>query len=395
MAMSSTQTPPTAPGAVVSALFAELHDVVERLGQAAAAGQITAAVGPGLVPLASQLLRDLDQVAAVAVHTTGALHASSELRSAGYVSTKQWLVGAQGMSPQDATVMLARTRDMCGDFSRTWAVWNSGGISGSAAREIAVGLTSVYRGRPAEVRAEMRQAESVLVELATKVPIATLRGAIEQLRAAVDSDGMTQSAMDAYDDQALSLTTVGSMAVLRGYLTHEAHALVATALDQIIDGWFHDGTLTPQDQPTGDETRDARARRLRAPHLAALALVELARRQVDNGLLGSRHEVRPHITLMVDSDTLAQGLPGHLQIPGQPDPVLLPAESVRRILCDSEITDVITTATTVPAAPASVGDLDQVTDSVPGAGAVGLDRAVPLPGLLQAALGGGSPPQTA
>jgi hypothetical protein len=46
------------------------------------------------------------------VHTTGALHRSSELRSEGFVSTQQWLVKAQGMSKQDATAMMARTRDM-------------------------------------------------------------------------------------------------------------------------------------------------------------------------------------------------------------------------------------------------------------------------------------------
>lgn len=361
--MSSTQLPPTAPGAVVTALFAEFHDIVDRLRSAAAGGTIVAAVGPGLVPLAAQLLRDLDLAGAVAVHTTGALHRSSELRSEGFVSTQQWLVKAQGMSKQDATAMMARTRDMTGDFTRTWDSWNDGAITGSAAREIAMGLTSVYRGQPAEVRAEMSQAESVLVELAKTVTIATLRNAIEQLRAVVDAEGMTQSAMDAYDDQSLSFAAVGSMAVLKGYLTHEAHALIATALDQIIDEWFRSGTLTPPDQPTDDETRDGRTRRRRAPHLAALALVELARRQVDNGLLGSRHEVRPHITLMVDADTLARGLPGELRIPGQSEPVLLPAESVRRILCDSEITDVITTTKPVTHQPAT--DLSVVGVSHP------------------------------
>ena len=93
--MSPTQTPPTAPGAVVTALFAEFHDVVDRLRDAAAAGTISAAVGPGPVPLASQFLSDLDLAGAVAVHATGALHRSSELRSEGFVSTQQWLVKAR------------------------------------------------------------------------------------------------------------------------------------------------------------------------------------------------------------------------------------------------------------------------------------------------------------
>jgi len=243
--MSSTQTPPTAPGAVVAALFAEFGDIVDRLNDAAASGTIAAAVGPGLVESASGFLRDLDRAGAVAVHTTGVLHASSELRSQGFISTKQWLIRAQGMSGKDASALMARTRDLTESFRRTWDAWNDGTITASAAREITMGLTSVYRGQPAEIRAEMSEAEAVLVELAKQAPITTLLSAIEQLRAVVDSDGMTRSALDAYDDQSLSFATVGSMAVLKGYLTHEAHALIATALDQIIDEWYRTGTLTP------------------------------------------------------------------------------------------------------------------------------------------------------
>jgi hypothetical protein len=267
------------------------------------------------------------------------------------------------MSGKDAVALMARTRDLTADFTRTWEAWNDGAITASAVREITMGLTSVYRGQPAEIRAEMRDAEAVLVELAKTVPVTTLLSAIEQLRAVVDADGMTRSALDAYDDQSLSLTTVGTMAVLRGYLTHEAHALIATALDQIIDEWYRNGTLTPQDQPSGDETTNTRTRRARAPHLAALALVELARRQVENGLLGSRHEVKPHVTLIVDADTVAQGLPGELLITGKHEPVLLPAESVRRILCDAEITDVVTTTRTVFAKDPDSDDGDSHEDN--------------------------------
>jgi hypothetical protein len=228
---------------------------------------------------------------------------------------------------------------------------------------------------------------------------------------------MTRSALDAYDDQSLSFTTVGSMAVLKGYLTHEAHALIATAIDQIIDEWYRTGTLTPQDQPTGNETADARNRRMRAPHLAALALVELARRQVENGLLGSRHEIKPHATLLIDAETVAQGLPGQLLIPGKHDPVLLPAESVRRILCDAEITDIVTTTRTVTAPDQGLDDYDIGSEPVrcddvtswsdsgerecasgtgdPGDAASGDSphgqpgEPTRLPGLLRAALGEG------
>jgi hypothetical protein len=87
---------------------------------------------------------------------------------------------------------------------------------------------------------------------------------------------------------------------------------------------------------------------------------------------------------MVDADTLARGLPGELRIPGQSEPVLLPADSVRRILCDSEITDVITT--TQPVTHQPTGD-DAHDGEVAGGTASG--REVPDDGVT----GGVAEPQ--
>jgi hypothetical protein len=73
---------------------------------------------------------------------------------------------------------------------------------------------------------------------------------------------------------------------------------------------------------------------------------------------------------MIDADTVAQGLPGELLIPGKHDPVLLPAESVRRILCDAEITDVITTTRTIPAPDLDRNSQDTGTGTGTGTGTV-------------------------
>jgi hypothetical protein len=253
----------------------------------------------------------------------------------------------------------------------------------------------------------MPAAEAVLVELAKTRSIKVLKAGIEQLRAVVDADGMTRSSLHAYDDQSLSIATVGSMASLRGYLTHESHALVAAALDAIIDGWYADGTLTTDQHPTGDRANDDRTGRVRRPHLQALALVELARRQVENGLLGSKHGVRPHVTLTADIGDVLRGRPGELRVPGENDPVLIPAAAVERILCDCDLTDVLTTTLPVPAlvldaddvvqcpsGPPLIGDSLEATDGAgdldedDGAGLVdeaASDEPVALPGLLQAA----------
>lgn len=408
--MSSTRTPVSAPCAVVGGLCDDLDEVVARFRAEAAEGTVRAAVGPALPEIAKRLWEAVDQLTAVAVEATGALHSSAGLRAEGYVSTKQWLLTELGMGEGDARGVLARTRAMTDECVLTWSAWNNGQITGAAAREISKGLTSVYRGTRADVRAEMPDAEAVLVELAKTRSITILKAGIEQLRAVVDADGMTQSSLDAYDDQSLSIATVGSMASLRGYLSHESHALIATALDAIIDGWYADGTLTPEQQPTGDASRDARARRSRRTHLQALALVELARRQVENALLGSHHGVRPHVTLTADIGDVLRGRPGELRVPGENDPVLIPAAAVERILCDCDLTDVLTT--TLPVPPLAIDEVgadgpalvtsDDVTDvaSGPLAGedvertgggmeeSGSSDDPVALPGLLQAALVG-------
>ena len=60
------------------------------------------------------------------------------------------------------------------------------------------------------------------------------RELVQDVDAGNYTPALTQAAMDAFDDQSLSIATVGSMASLRGYLTHEGHALVSAALDAII-----------------------------------------------------------------------------------------------------------------------------------------------------------------
>jgi hypothetical protein len=152
-------------------------------------------------------------------------------------------------------------------------------------------------------------------------------------------------------------------------------------LERIIDGWYRDGTLTLTDLPTGGEGADVRTKRRRRPHLMALALVELARRQVESGDLGLAHDVRPHLNLTVDAADLAKGLPGQLRVPGHNDPVMLPAESMRRILCDADLTDVVTTTRTVRA----TGEIADIDPGAAVSGATVSGSGAPMPATLQAA----------
>ncbi len=158
-----------------------------------------------------------------------------------------------------------------------------------------------------------------------------------------DPDGVRQAQLDAYDDQQVTITPVGVGYRLSGYLTAETAAALSTALDAVVDGWHRTGSLAPEDQPGGHPALDAQRRKARRPHLLALALGHLAARALDAGALGTRHGVRPHLTLTADLDQLLAGLGGRLLVPGHDQPVLLPDQSLRRILCDTDLHPVITT----------------------------------------------------
>ena len=375
-------------------MLVALTDAAVDLAGAAAAGKVAAVRGPALVELTAGLWAALSLVTSVTTHATGHLHVSGELSASGFISTKSWLSNAVGLGNRDAKVALGRARSMHTDYSATWSAWNSGEISIGAAREITMGLTSVFRGQPASVRdAEGPVAESILLEVAKVATINDVAAMVQNLRAVVNTDGTNAAALAAYDDQSLSCTAVGSMSVLSGHLSAESHALLATALEQIIDGWYRSGSLSDRDQPSTNPIhgaeQDRRARNLRRPHLWALALIELARRQLDNGKLGSRHEIQPHLNIVIDVDRHNAGLPSELRIPGTNQPSWLGADTIRRIMCDAGVAPVA--VTTNPKAPgrndAHTNDTDFGADASTNYADFGADADNALPsGVLPESL---------
>ncbi len=327
----------------------ELRDVVDRLAAAAADGTMTAVRGDALVSLTQSLLASVDRAGAVATHATGLLHASGDLTTVGFVSTKRWLQQRAGLSERDAKALVARSRSMRSEFSATWEAWNAGDISGPAAREISIGISSAFRRlRSGDPQGQRALAEKVLLDLARTGTVDDVRAAVDRLRHAADADGANQAAMAAFDCQALRCSPVGEMQLLDVYLTAESAALVTTAVEQIVDEWYRAGSLPPEDLPAGTDpdTVDADAERRRSrrrPHLRALALVELARRQLENGELGSRHGVKPHLTITTDLADLLAGRNGELALPGREEPTAIAADTVRRILCDCSLSHVLTT----------------------------------------------------
>ncbi len=183
-----------------------------------------------------------------------------------------------------------------------------------------------------------------------------VRRAVRRLRHLVDPEGSAQAVLDSYDDQRLRLTESGPGYLLDGYLTAENAAALLTVLDQTIDAWHRAGALADRDRVDGEGPVADRERRRRRPHLLAVALGHLATRLLDSGSLGTRHDVRPHITLTVDLERLQRGLGGDLGLPGHDDPLPQPAASTGRMLCDATITAVVTRGCTAPGLPGLLGD---------------------------------------
>jgi hypothetical protein len=161
---------------------------------------------------------------------------------------------------------------------------------------------------------------------------------VSHLRVVLDPDGARQAALDAYDDQHLVFTPVGAGVAVKGWLAHETAALITTALERSVDLLHRSGQLASEHRADGDDAQSRRARRLHHPHLCALALAQICGDAVASGALGTHHAQLPRVTVTVGLDQLAAGLGGELLLPGRDDPAVLVPASIRRMLCDSEVT---------------------------------------------------------
>jgi hypothetical protein len=260
----------------------------------------------------------------------------------GHVSTKRWLESHAQVSGATAGAVIARGLALEADYVATRLAWLAGEVTTDAVRELTTGISRALSRVPAGDRDRVRgEAEAILLPLAKTATIAQLRRGIDRLKVFVDPDGAAQAVLDAHDDQYLRLTPVGDGVDVTGYLTAETAAALLTCLDQVVDGWYRSGSLHPEDQPTGEDRTDIMRRKHRRDHLNALALADLARRCLDGAVLGTKHAQRPHVTLTVHLDDLTHGTGGTLRLPGVGE-ALLPPASVARILCDADLTPVIT-----------------------------------------------------
>ncbi|MBI1378058.1 MAG: DUF222 domain-containing protein [Frankiales bacterium] len=326
---------------------------------AAAAGELVAA-----------LLAARDVLDAVAAAGVGVVHAGGVLPG-GHVSTSRWLQAEAGLSRPAAGALLARGRsDAERELPLTRIAALSGRLSADRARAVAVGLRAALRPlRPQDRAAAVAAVEGPLVEYARTASVAAIGRKTARLRFTLDPDTADARAVAAYTEQHLRLTPVGDGVVVDGWLTAQTAAALATCLEQTIDRWYRTGEHTPDrpGAPVPAAVSDLAAavgapRRPTRTHLQALALGELCERLLDHGGAGTRHRQRPHLTLTVDAADLAGDPTGPgpaWQIPGLGS-LPAPRSTAARILCDADVTPVITTTTGLgeddPRGPRHQGD---------------------------------------
>jgi len=223
--------------------------------------------------------RDLDAREAAWLRRVASYDRSGQAHADGYLGAAAALRDACHLDPGVAGghVNLARKLEQLPITADAFA---DGAISRRHVQVIADAYTP-------EREAALAEVEPILVQTAKHVPPKELHRVVRYATDALDGDD--GAAADATDHASRGLhvsTTIGGIAVLDGRFAADQAEIVLTALDAEIE----------RDR-NPDETRNPAQRR-------ADALVNLCRRALDNGELGSTRNVRPHLTVVNDLERL-------------------------------------------------------------------------------------------
>jgi hypothetical protein len=361
-------TPAPVTVAALSRLVEHARDAARAVTDALAGDPtLLAAVPDELLEVYALQLHDaLDASEAAATVVTGRVESEigairGKLISGRYPSTAQFLEREAGVAPLAARARVARGRDLGSHSTAVADAWLTGEIPGGAVRDLTLGVTDVLRRSSRTDRRIARQEaldQLMPVARASKDP-RRVTSELARIRFEVDPDGSADEARKAFEDQTLSIVEVGSMSHLSAWLPHDAAAAVATVLErrakviaaEELGPIAHDDDCDlsgphAADAETactcGEADRARRAGNQRQDNLRARALVETMQDLLDDGAIGTHHGVRPNVTVIVDATDLDAALSGALSMPGRDHDVPIPEVTVRRLLCDADVTRVIT-----------------------------------------------------
>jgi hypothetical protein len=231
----------------------------------------------------------------------------------GALSARSWLRWKCHLSPSAASDRVQTARRL-GSLELTETAFAAGEISYAHASLIA--RTAAELGEKWDL-----QSEEILVTAAKELDPSRLRIATIHLRHCLEPDGVLEEANQSYERRLLHLSqTLDGIFRIDGQLDPEGGAALKTALDALMR------------PPAEDDSRCPAERR-------ADALVELARLQLDAGVLPEVGGQKPHLMVSVEMATLCKEPGSRAAELEWSQPV--PAETARRIACDCSLTPIV------------------------------------------------------
>jgi hypothetical protein len=320
-------------------LVAGVRGMLTEACALAGAGAVSEVSLAGLPELTAELFAVRDAAHSLGAMAVDRLDSSGVLLTQGFGSTKAFLTQRTGMAPGKAGSVVSTARKQR-SYSATRIAQVAGRITPDLAAAVMRGSEAAIADKVDADRVQWRTfCEDYLLPIAEQGSVEEVNGAAAVLKEILDPEAASRRAEEAMASQFLTVTQVGDQFVLKGALNLENGAALKVLLDRMRDAKYREGSLTPEERPTGDDAVDERRRRHASAHQDALSLAQLVQLWLGNGMVGHSHGVKPHVTLITTVDDVTAGFPGELVVPGFANPVLVNGETVKRMLCDASVTE--------------------------------------------------------
>lgn len=206
-------------------------------------------------------------------------------------SFAHWLAAAAEMSITRARELVATGRALRDHLPATAAAALAGEVSADQVRTMAT-LAPTSPARQAALAASAEECgEEFLVEHARRESVDGFRRLVRRWAAAADPGADERGYREACDREFLALSSTLGGYHVAGFLTTDHGAMFAAALASV---------MTP---PAPDDARSTQQRR-------AQAVADVSRLVLDHGLAGTGAAGRPHLSVVVDFDTLRRAVGG-------------------------------------------------------------------------------------
>ncbi|RHA40122.1 HNH endonuclease signature motif containing protein [Cellulomonas rhizosphaerae] len=242
---------------------------------------------------AAQQFLALDQVAgritALAARRLPVVEADGWWATDGSRTVASWVSSAGRMTYGRAASLVRLGRAFQGALPLTAAAASAGTVPFDHAQALARHAPTSDIRKEALAAPASECGEEFLVEHAEQLGADPFARLVARWAAAADPESDERGYRKATDREFVGLSETTGGFHLKGFLTTNHGATLRAALDAV---------MTP---PTPDDTRTTQQRR-------AQALADVARLTLDQGLVGSGAAVRPHLTCIVDWESLQRAL---------------------------------------------------------------------------------------